>query len=219
MTVKEYLFTSDTTADELALLLGYKSTGTITRKLDDEMPVKWVRRLEELADSGVTLPQNDPPAEEEDKTEESSEREPKVTDDDINAWIGSEGRDWDKDPNINNINSGTEVIGPQQIKIATVKGYIEMIYDTAESLAASRGDLIAAETIHRYKPEYVEAWMDYIKFDPRILKYLEMLNIGTPIGNLIGIHAVSIGAYVLARVTARELARNIAAEQNGEVEL
>jgi hypothetical protein len=219
MLVKEYLFSADLSAKQLSEMLGYKTVGTVTRKLDDEMPLKWTRKLEEMAESGTTIPNPDSPTGEEDSSGNPSERESKISDDDINAWISSEGREDDKDPNINNINSGVEVIGPQQIKLTTIKGYVEMVYSTAESIAASRGDLIAAETISRYKPQYIEAWMDYIKYDPRILKYLEMLNIGTPIGNLVGIHAVSIGAYVLARVTARELARNIAADSNGEVEI
>lgn len=217
MKVKEYLYSADLTAERLAELLGYKTVGTVKRKLDDEMPVKWTRKLEELADLGIKSPEADSPTAEKD-SDEPSERESNLTDDAINAWISSEGRDEDKDPNISSF-STNEVIGPQQIKLSTVKGYVGMVYDTAESLAASRGDLIAAETINRYKAEYVEAWMDYIKYDPRILKYLEMLNIGTPIGNLVGIHAISIGAYVLARVTAKELARNATNDANGEVEV
>jgi len=218
MKVSEYLFSADLTAERLSELLGYKTVGTVTRKLDDEMPVKWVRKLEELADLGIKSPVGSDPQTPTD-SEQSSEREPRISDEDINQWITSEGRDSDKDPNINNMNSGVEVIGPQQIKLSTIKGYVEMIYGGAESLARQRGDDIAAETIHRYTPEYVDAWMDYIKFDPRILKYLEMLNIGTPLGNLVGIHAVSIGAYVLARVTAKELARNTFESDNGEVEV
>lgn len=212
MTVKEYLHGSGLNELQLAEILGYKSTAPITKRMDDELPERWVRKLEEVSGLGMA---HDSAAESGEPAEESSEREPKLTDDQINDWISSEGREEDKDPNVNKVeSSGIEVIGPQQIKISTIKGYIEMIYGGAESIARSRGDDIAAEVIHKYTPEYSEAWIDYIKFDSRILKYLEALQIGTPIGNLIGIHAISMGAYVLARVTAREIAAaNAAAER------
>jgi len=215
MTTREYLHTSNIEPMQLAELLGYKSTQMITKRMDEEMPERWVRKLEELSDLGV-VPEN---ADSDANKDNDSEREPKISDDDLHDWINPDGRDNDKPPNVNATLTGNEVIGPQQIKLSTIKGYIEMVYGGAEALAQSRGDLIAAETINKYKPEYVEAWMDYIKFDPRIMKYLEQLQIGTPLGNLIGIHAISIGAYVLARVTAKEIANLAAQEHNPETEL
>lgn len=217
MTVKEYLHSSGLNELQLSEILGYKSTSPVTKRMDDELPERWVRKLEATSGLGIAP---DSTAESGETTEAASEREPRLTDEQINDWITSEGREEDRDPNINRGGfKGNEVIGPQQIKLSTVKGYIEMIYGGAESLARSRGDDIAAEVIHKYTPEYTEAWMDYIKFDSRILKYLEALQIGTPIGNLIGIHAVSMGAYVLARVTAREIAAaNAAAERERERE-
>lgn len=217
MTVKEYLHSSGLNEMQLAEILGYKSTSPITRRIDDELPERWVRKLEETSGLGMA---SDSAAGSEEPTEESSEREPKLTDEQINEWITSEGREEDKDPNMNQVeNNGVNVIGPQQIKLTTIKGYIEMMYGGAESIARSQGDDIAAEVIHKYTPEYTEAWIDYIKFDSRILKYLEALQIGTPIGNLIGIHAISIGAYVLARVTAREIAAANAAREREEYEV
>lgn len=214
MKTSEYLFTANLTPEKLAELLGYKSTQMIKKRMDEEMPERWVRKLDELSDLGMVSETADS-----ETSENDSEREPPITDEAINDWITSDGRAEDKDPNINNANAGIEVIGPQQIKLSTIKGYVEMVYGGAETLARTRGDDIAAETIHAYTPQYVEAWMDYIKHDERVLRYLEQLNIGTPLGNLIGIHAISIGAYVLARVTAREIAANAAANGTGETEL
>jgi len=207
MTTKEFLYVNQIDEDQLAKLLGFKTSQSIKKRMDEEMPERWVRKLDNISgtvDSSETA--SDEPTNE-------SEREPKLTDEEINQWISSEGRDNDGDPNI--LNTGMpEVIGPQKIKIATIRGYIEMVYGGAESLARARGDVIAAETIHQYTPQYVEAWVDYIKFDSRILKYLEALQIGTPIGNLIGVHAISVGAYVLARITAQEIAAH--ATRNGD---
>lgn len=219
MTVKEYLHSANLTPDELAVILGYKTTGPVKNKLDQDMPVRWVRKLDELSDLGMAPI---PPAPKVPDSDGDSEREPNSTptDEQISSWINSEGRENDKDPNMNNAgNLGDAVIGPQKIKLKTIEGYIKAIYGGAESLARARGDHIAAETIHQYSPEFTEAWIDYIKYDDRILKYLEMLNIGTPLGNLVGIHAISIGAYVLARITAQELASIATANGTGESEL
>lgn len=197
MKVSEYLAATEMMPFQLSELLGHKTTGTVVKKLDDEMPVKWANRLEEL------------------EREQNEKIKSEITDAELDDWM-SAGREDDKDPNITEPLSGVEVIGPQKIKLSTIQGYIEMVYDGAQALALQRGDTIAAETIERYKPQYIEAWMDYVRYDERLLKYLELFQIGTPLGNLIGIHAISIGAYALARITAKELA-NIAAT-NGDVQ-
>lgn len=218
MKVREYLYRTEMDPEKLAELLGFKSSAVIFKRMDEELPKRWVRKLENLSELGMAS--STPAATEEVNSDNESEARTQITDEQISDWISSDGRSEDKDPNINNVpGSGMEVIGPQKIKLTTIKGYIEMMYGGAESLARARGDLIAAETIHQYTPEYTEAWIDYIKYDERILKYLEALQIGTPLGNLIGVHAISVGAYVLARVTAKEIAANAAANGNGETEL
>jgi len=198
MKVNEYLAQANLQPFQLSDLLGHKTTTSVVRKLNEEMPVKWVTKLEEL------------------EMQQREEKQKEITDQEINDWINTEGREDDKDPKIDDPLSGVEVIGPQKIKLKTIEGYVEMVYSGAEMLARERGDEIAAETIREYKPQYVEAWMDYIKYDERILKYLELLQLGTPLGNLIGIHAISIGAYALARITAKEIAN--AAAQNGDIQ-
>jgi hypothetical protein len=215
VTVKEYLFTSNQTPDELAVILGYKTTSPINKRFDEEMPERWVRRLDELSDLGLASI----PAANDANSDNDSEREPKITDDDLSSWINSDGREDEKDPNIGNVNSGVEVIGPQKIKLKTIEGYLRMGYNGAEMVARSRGDFIAADTINSYTDQFVEAWIDYIKYDERILKYLEMMQIGTPLGNLVGIHAISIFSYGLARITAKELAGIANQESTGETEL
>lgn len=210
MTVREYLSVANATEQDLANWLGFKTTTSIKKKLDEEMPPRWVRKLNDLSDLGTSA---EPAAESVDGESDSS-ADPTFTDKDLNEWISGETRESDADPKIQG--GGTEVIGPQKIKLTTIKGYVEMVYGGAETIARQRGDLIAAETIHRYTPEYSEAWMDYIKSDPRVVKWLETLMIGTPMGNLIGIHAISIGAYVLARATAKEIAAQSADGSGGE---
>jgi len=202
MLVKEYLYQSELTERQLADILGYKTTGPVEKRMEQELPSNWVEKI----DNWVFEQEVDKIGKPEEKSSDQDD------------WINTEGRADDKDPNIDNF-SNVEVIGPQKIKLTTIQGYIEMIYGGAETIARARGDVIAAETISQYTPQYVEAWIDYIKYDERILKYLEMFQIGTPLGNLVGIHAISIGAYALARITAKELAANAAANGNGEVEI
>lgn len=197
MKVNEYLAATDMLPFQLAELLGHKSASTVVKKLDQEMPERWTTKLEEL------------------EREQKEKIQSEISDSEIDDWINA-GREDDKDPNITEPLSGVEVIGPQKIKLSTIQGYITMVYDGAQALALQRGDEIAAETIERYKPQYIEAWMDYIRYDERLLKYLELFQIGTPLGNLVGIHAISIGAYTLARFTAKELA-NVAAT-NGDIQ-
>lgn len=217
MKVKEYLYTANLDSSELANLLGYKTETPILKRLDEELPERWVGKLEELAELGVAPK---PAAGNGETSDDSSERQPNVSDEQINEWLNSEGRVEDQPPNVNKVEtSSNEVIGPQQIKLATIEGYIKMVYGGAEALCRSRGDEIAAEVISKYTDQYAEAWIDYIKYDSRILQYLEMFQVGTPLGNLIGIHAISIGAYTLARITAREIAAaNAAAERARESE-
>jgi hypothetical protein len=213
MKVREYLHAANATEDELAHWLGYKTVTPIRKKLDEEMPERWVRKLNALSDLGSSSEVASGSVDE----ESTLEREPSFTDNDLNDWIHGETRESDSDPRVES--GGVEVVGPQKIKLTTIKGYVEMVYGGAETIARQRGDLIAAETIHRYTPEYSEAWIDYIRSDPRVVKWLETLMIGTPLGNLIGIHAISIGAYVLARATAKEIASQIANEGGEQAEL
>jgi len=209
MTVREYMTLANCNERELSDWLGFKTTSSVKRKIDEEMPERWVRKLNELSDLGTS---DEPAAKSEGESHSSAD--PMFTDNDINDWISGETRESDANPNVQG--SQSEVIGPQKIKLSTIKGYVEMVYGGAETIARTRGDLIAAETIHRYTPQYSEAWMDYIRSNPDIVKWLETLMIGTPLGNLIGVHAISIGAYVLARTTAKEIAAQSLHGSNGE---
>ena len=94
MTVKEYLYSANISEDELARLLGYKTASPVMKRLDEELPERWVRRLEELSEPT--------PAASNGSDDSTSERAPNpITDEQLNEWITA-GRDQDQDPNINN---------------------------------------------------------------------------------------------------------------------
>lgn len=200
MLVRDYLNSSGLTKEQLADTLGLKTTSSVTKKMDAEMPKRWERLLDSLDDSPLTAVGGDSP---------ESESEARSQNDD---WERT-GRDSDSAPN--KPTDGETVVGPQRIKLATVEGYIQQIYGGAAYIATQRGDELAADVITRYSPEFSEAWVDYIKSDPRILEYLEKLMIGTPLGNLIGVHVIATGSYVFARVAARQVAAAYAADLNG----
>lgn len=194
MLVREYLHQSGATKEQLADLLGHKTTSMVTKKMEVEMPIRWTRLLDESDGLPLTAVGGDDSANE-------SERESNTPDD----WERA-GRESDSDPN--KPDNANQVVGPKTIKLSTVEDYIGKIYSGAAYLARSKfNDEIASDVIIQYTPEFSEAWIEYIKSDPRIMAYLEKLMVGTPLGNLIGVHAIAIGSYTIARVVSRDIAR------------
>lgn len=194
MLTREYLHQSGLNAVELSEILGHKTTSMITKKMDVEMPKRWVRLLDER-DGTPTAVGSEP---------ESDARTHTVTENGETDWEGEFRAAESPDPT--KPDEAETVIGPQRIKLTTVEGYIAQIYGGAAYIAENRGDELAADVIRRYTPEFSEAWIEYIKSDPRLLEYLEKMMIGTPIGNLVGVHAIAIGSYVFARAAARQVA-------------
>lgn len=207
MITRDYLHMAGLTKDQLAELVGLKTTSMITKKMDVEMPKRWARLLDVTSDS---------PAVDSDSSDARAHIPP--TEDDVD-WE-SLGRGSENDPE--RPEGAETVVGPQRIRLTTIEGYIQQIYGGAEYIARSRGDDIAADVIHRYTPEFAQAWVDYIQSDPRLLEYLERMMIGTPLGNLIGVHVIAIGSYAFARATARSITERFAEEQaanaNGSVD-
>lgn len=201
MTVREYLHSAGMTAETLQEILGHKTTSSITKKMDVEMPTRWERLLNSVDESSLTaVGEDDSTPPEFDARSQTFPNDP---------W-DNDGRDNEGSPS-KPTNADT-VVGPQRIKLSTVEGYISQIYSGAAYLAKQRGDDIAADTINRYSPEFAQAWVNYIESDPRIMAYLEKLMIGTPLGNLIGVHVIAVGSYTFARVAARQISDAFAAE-------
>lgn len=203
MITKDYLSVSGLSPDELAEILGLKTTSMITKKMEVEMPKRWAKLLDERDSVSTAVG-----ADSTDSERLAHERPPTPEDGE---------RDWEKLFRENEAPTPPEdyetVVGPQQIKLSTIDGYIRQIYGGAAYLARNRGDEVAADVIERYTPEFSEAWIDYIKANPQLLGYLEKLMIGTPMGNLIGIHVIAIGSYGFARAAANQIAAAHRAEQ------
>lgn len=193
MLTRDYLSQTGLTTFQLADILGHKTTSMITKKMDVEMPKRWERLLDLQSDSPAV------------ELEGESERAPNIP-------LDEEFRAGENDPRMPN--DGVEVIGPQRIRLDTIEGYIKQIYGGAAYIARNRGDDLAAEVIDQYSPQFAEAWVEYIRSDPRIMELLERLMVGTPMGNLIGVHVIAIGSYTFARATARQLARAYAEQES-----
>lgn len=194
MVTRDYLQQSGLTTFQLAEILGHKTTSMVTKKLDVEMPKRWERMLD--------LPSESPAVDSGDEFERAPDFPPE------------EFRAGENDPRMPD--DGVEVIGPQRIRLDTVEGYIKQIYGGAAYIARNRGDDLAAEVIDQYSPQFAEAWVEYIRSDPRIMELLERLMVGTPLGNLIGVHVIAIGSYTFARATARQIARAYAEAELAE---
>jgi len=195
MLVREYLYQSGLTKEQLSEILGHKTTSMVTKKMEVEMPKRWARLLDSK-DGSPAVGETEP---------EFDARAHNPTDE----WEDI-GREFDGDPKPSDTSS--TVVGPQRIKLGTVDKYIRDIYGGAAWICDSRGDDIAADVIRRYTPEFSEAWIEYIKSDPRIMEWLERLMVGTPLGNLIGVHVVAVGSYVFARAAARQIAESLRQE-------
>lgn len=195
MKTSDYLHQSGMTPAQLAEILGHKTTSMVTKKMDVEMPKRWVRMLDS-SDTATSAVGSD--SESDARTHTNSDDEIKFSDEEFEDLFRKSDEPRMPEDTI-------PVVGPQRIKLTTVEGYIQQMYGGAAFLARSRGDDIAADVIERYSPEFAEAWINYIQSDPRVMQYLEKMMIGTPLGNLIGVHVIAIGSYVFARAAAREI--------------
>jgi hypothetical protein len=196
MITKDYLSVSGLTPKELAEILGHQSTSMITKKMDVEMPKRWAKLLDDR-DSVPSAVGANP-----DDSERLAHDRPATGENGEQDWEQLFRENEAPTPPLEH----DTVIGPQQIKLSTIDGYIRQIYGGAAYIARNRGDELAADVIERYTPEFSEAWIDYIKSNPQILEYLEKFMIGTPMGNLIGIHVIAIGSYGFARAAANQIA-------------
>lgn len=187
MLTRDYLKQSGLTTFQLAEILGHQTTASVTKKMDVEMPKRWARLLDLESDSSAVGTDSE--------TDARAHTLP----------LEDEFRQGESDPNIPD--DGVRVIGPQRIRLDTIEGYIKQIYGGAAALSRSRGDHLAGEVIDEYSPQFAEAWVDYIQSDPRIMELLERMMIGTPLGNLIGVHVIAIGSYTFARIAATQIAR------------
>lgn len=106
---------------------------------------------------------------------------------------------------------------PGQIDFLALEGHIAGLY-VIGAKAVEGSDPVLANVVHDHANKAGHAWVVWIKSEPRVLALIEKLQIGTPLGELIGVHVTIVFAYVFARDAARRMASaaaQAAAEQDG----
>lgn len=110
----------------------------------------------------------------------------------------------------------------QQVDLdyAQVQEMIEGAYLLAGQ-TVSANDPALAMAINEHAAKAGLAWSHWIRSEPKVAALLQRLMIGTPLGEVIGVHVSIVFAYVLARGAQAELAREraaaAAAADNGPV--
>ena len=124
-------------------------------------------------------------------------------------------REWDSTPTPP---SDALYVQPVRIDYSKVQGYIEGAYKLAAEYAIKDSDPILADCIYTHAEQAGEAWAKWIESEPRVAALIQRLMIGTPLGEVIGVHVTIVFAYVLARSAAARIAAAAAAETSGQSE-
>lgn len=186
MLVKEWLEQNEVSADELADRLGLKASSVIRRvRAKDEqaeMPLRWLRQLDGAQDEG-------PPS---------------------NGVLMDDGRVTETPPSKP---AGASVRKPEQaavVDMSTVAGYIEGAYTLAAHTIEGTDPALAAAVAGHAK-QAGDAWAKWIESEPKVKALLERMMVGTPLGEVIGVH-VGIGfAYFMSRSAYKKAIEDAAA--------
>jgi len=103
-----------------------------------------------------------------------------------------------------------------QINYGQVAGYIEGAYVLAAKMLVEPADRVAAECITVHAGQAGVAWAKWIESEPKVAALLQRMMIGTPIGEVIGVHVAIVFAYVLARRASDQLASDTVGNGSGQ---
>lgn len=113
---------------------------------------------------------------------------------------------------------GARVVSPQpsDLDYASLEGHIAGLYKLAAKGVES-GDPALCMAIDRHADQAGHAWVVWIRSEPRVAELLRRLMIGTPLGEVIGVHVSIVFAYIFARDAVRRMAaaEAAAADTNG----
>lgn len=79
-------------------------------------------------------------------------------------------------------------------------------------------DPVLASIVDGHADRAGAAWAAWIESEPKVAAMLQRLMIGTPMGEVIGVHISIAFAYVLARGAQRQIAADYAAQQQQQAE-
>ena len=67
-----------------------------------------------------------------------------------------------------------------------------------------------AEVIQAHAAPAGQAWAHWIESEPKVAALIQRMMIGTPLGEVIGVHVGIVFSYTLARSAARAVAADVA---------
>ncbi len=188
MLVKDYLEQEGLDADELAVRLQIKPS-SVHRRLrakDDraEMPELWTNKLN--------------------GTHHGRESSNGVLEDD-----GRVTRDRERPPTRP---GGAEVRREQPpADMSTVAGYIEGAYQLAGRTIEATDPALGLAISSHAEPAG-QAWAKWIESEPKVKALIERMMIGTPLGEVIGVHVGIAFAYFMSRGAMQKAIEDAAAE-------
>lgn len=200
MKVADLLERSGWTGKQLAAALGYSSAEAVNgrRRRGEDVPDAWYPRLLDL---GLVSP-------EEVALDLYALRDGAAGDE-------GEAEEVREGPAPQPPPGAPRVEAAVQLDYRSVAGYIASTYRLSATFLVAPSDALLAQAITEHAEQAGQAWARWIESEPRVAAWLQRLMIGTPLGEVIGVHVAIVFAYTLARVSARELAASAAAAAAG----
>jgi hypothetical protein len=173
----------------LADQLGFKNANTVgdRARKDLDIPETWYQKL---SAAGYHIPEMD------------SDWAPPVDTD-----IGQQFRAGESEPRPP---EGAPQAKPTYVGIdyGQVSGYIEGVYKLTGEMAIQPYDPLLAECITAHAESAGKAWAKWIESEPKVAALLQRLMVGTPMGEVIGVHFAIVFAYIMGRQAAERIARD-----------
>ena len=194
MKVADFLERHSLTGSELSRSLGFTGAEAVNsrRRKGEDIPEAWYPKLKELGydvDGGSYTP---PPTD--DAEELFRDQAPPSPPDDARYATPA----------------------TTKIDYASVAGHIEGAYKLAAHFAIAQADPLLANIIEEHAQQAGQAWAHYIQSEPRVAALVERMMIGTPLGEVIGVHVGIVFSYTVARASARSIAAQYDAERAAE---
>lgn len=119
------------------------------------------------------------------------------------------GREWERTPQAP---KGARVEKPPPaMDLSTFAGYVEGAYKLAgDAIGATDPALAAAVDSHAEAAG--KAWARWVESEPKVRALLERAMVGTPLGEVIGVHVAIAFAYFMSRKAMRQVVEQQAAD-------
>lgn len=97
-------------------------------------------------------------------------------------------------------------LAPLELNYGSIADSIESCYKIGGKLV-SKSDPLLGQVLDEHAAKAGEAWAAWIRSEPKVAAFLQRFALGTPLGEVIGVHVSMVVAYVFTRSAIREAAR------------